>query len=238
MWVQPELLHGFLEALGSGNDVVAAGAKILNWDGTSIDFAGAGLHFAGMGYQEGFQQPVEPDRFAEIKPILFACGGAMIIERETFLDAGGFDEDFFAFYEDTDLGWRLWILGHEVVFAPRAVVHHRHHGTTRGLADYRKLVLYKRNSLASVYKNYSDANMGRMLAAAVLGTVDGAVTSATQRGALNISRFEIDSNERPSRKVGLTRQEASTLVALHDLVEQLPTLRLKRDDIQSAAEAL
>ena len=39
--------------------------------------------------------------------MLFACGGSMIVDRAAFLDAGGFDETFFAYFEDVDLGWRL-----------------------------------------------------------------------------------------------------------------------------------
>src|SRR6266536_2134740 len=141
MLVDPQLLRGLVSALAVSPGAVCAAAKILNWEGTAYDFAGAGLHFAGYGYQEGFGELVSEGRFSDVRPLLFACGGAMMIDRETFLDVGGFDEDYFIYYEDSDLGWRLWILGHSVVFAPEALVHHRHHGAMSAFSDHRKRVL-------------------------------------------------------------------------------------------------
>jgi GT2 family glycosyltransferase/glycosyltransferase involved in cell wall biosynthesis len=233
MWVDPGLLDGFVQALAARPAAVAAAAKILNWDGTEFDFAGAGLHFSGMGYQEALGQPFDPNRFTEVRPILFACGGAMIVERQTFLDVGGFDGDFFIYYEDTDLGWRLWLLGHEVVFAPNAVVYHRHHGTMNAFADYRKRVLYKRNSMASAFKNYSEENVGRMVAAALLGQLDGIVSTMDASGRIDPAQFSITSRlADPKESVRLSLEEASTLVAVHQLVEQLPLLQRKRLEVQ------
>ena len=39
----------------------------------------------------------------------------MLIHRDIFLEVGGFDESFFAYFEDVDLGWRLWLMGYRVV---------------------------------------------------------------------------------------------------------------------------
>ena len=60
----------------------------------------------------------------------FPCAGSALFSRAAFLDAGGFDEDFFAYFEDVDLGWRLNLFGERVVLAPRAVTYHRLHGTS------------------------------------------------------------------------------------------------------------
>src|SRR4051812_26534043 len=171
MWVDPGCLRGLVSALEAHPEAASVAAKILNWDGTAYDFAGAGMHFAGFGYQEGFGEPVRADGYSEVRPLLFACGGAMLVDRAIFLDVGGVDDDFFIYYEDSDLGWRLWLLGHTVVFAPNAVVRHRHHGTMSAFSDHRKQVLYKRNALSSVIKNYEDANLGPVLSATLAGTV-------------------------------------------------------------------
>ena len=47
-----------------------------------------------------------------------------------FLDAGGFDADYFAYFEDVDLGWRLWVMGERVALCPAAVAYHHHNGTS------------------------------------------------------------------------------------------------------------
>lgn len=151
----------------AGPDVVCAGSRILNWDGSLADFVAAELDFTGMGRQPGFHEPVPPSP-AEPEQILFACGGALLIDREVFLDAGGFDEDYFAFFEDVDLGWRLWLLGHRVVLCSRAVAYHRHHATAGRLPMHEQRVLYERNAVYSLIKNYDDDSLARLLPGALL----------------------------------------------------------------------
>lgn len=232
MWVDPGFIRGLVEVIGE--ERICAAAKILNWDGSCIDYAGSAAHFAGYGYQRHFGKRTDEVQHDEAEPTFFACGGAMMVDRRAFLEAGGFDDDYFIYYEDVDLGWRLWILGYEVWYAPNAVAYHRHHGTMEHFADHRKRVLYRRNSLASVYKNYDDEHFGRFLAAALLGSLDGVVTTASATGRLNPRAFEITGADRtPSRLVPLSLDEASTIVAVHELVKELPGLQQKRADIQS-----
>jgi GT2 family glycosyltransferase len=229
------LLKGLVQAIASAPNVKCAGAKILDWNGRLIDFAGSAAHFAGYGYQVGYGQPTDRFEAGVVRPILFACGGAMMIHRTTFLDAGGFDEDFFMCYEDVDLGWRLWLLGHDVVFAPDARVFHRHHGSLDSVAAYRRQVLYKRNSLFTVLKNYDDRNVGTVLSAVLLGTIEGVVESARSRGRLAVPEFGMATGVGASAApVTIDRHEASTLVAIHDVVEALPRMMAKRRTIQQA----
>jgi len=233
MWVDPQFIEGLVKTVQSGPDVVCAGAKILNWDGTRFDFAGSACHFAGYAYQEALDKPFTPEQFSSVKPTLFACGGAMIIDRQVFLDIGGFDGDYFAFYEDSDLGWRLWLLGYKVVFAPDAIAYHRHHGTTQRLSNYRKQVLYKRNTLYSVIKNYAEENLGNVLSAVLLGTVSGVVEQAISKGQLDREDYYIKSTQEASESnLSLDKENISTLVAIQDVVDHLPQLMEKRRFIQ------
>ena len=48
----------------------------------------------------------------------------MIARRDIFLDLKGFDESFFASFEDVDLGWRSWLWGYKVVVVPSSIVYH------------------------------------------------------------------------------------------------------------------
>jgi GT2 family glycosyltransferase/glycosyltransferase involved in cell wall biosynthesis len=233
MHVDSRFVQGLIDAIQSDPDAVCAGAKILNWDGSRFDFAGAAPHFAGFAYQLGYDKPFSNSVFNEVRPILFACGGAMIIDRQLFLEVGGFDEDYFIYFEDVDLGWRLWVLGHKVVFAPGAVAYHHHHGTMRSFSDHRKRVLYKRNALFSVIKNYDEVNLGRVLPAILLGTVDGLVETAVRRRRLPIDEFRITNpKRRRCPDVRLEKEEVSTLVAIHEVAEKLPQLMERRRFVQ------
>ena len=234
MRAEAQFVHHLVKAVQSAPDVVCAGAKILNWDGSRLDFAGSAADFAGHAYQFGLGKPLIQDTYTEMRPTLYACGGAMIVDRDVFRYVGGFDENHFIYYEDLDFGWRLWVLGYKVVFAPDAIVNHRHHGTMSSFSDDRKWVLFKRNSLYTIIKNYGDENLGRVLSATLLATVEGAVKHAERHGQLDIGEFFIKSKQKSSRPtVTLDKQSVATFVAIHDVVEHLPELMEKRRFIQA-----
>src|SRR4030043_754931 len=91
----------------------------------------------------------------------------MMIAKRVFIEADGFDEDFFAYYEDVDLGWRLWVLGYKVVFSPKSIVYHHHHGTSKAISEDKLRFLKERNSIYSVFKNYDDENLPKVLSASL-----------------------------------------------------------------------
>lgn len=145
------------------NQATCAGSVILNWNGELLDFAGGSMTFYGMGFQYHFHEPIKQlDRMlSKDKDLFFACGGAMLVDRHVFLEIGGFDEDFFAYFEDTDLGWRLNTMGYRVVLSVKSRVNHKHHSTGSTFARERMRFLYFRNSLYTVYKNSSDAMLNK-----------------------------------------------------------------------------
>jgi GT2 family glycosyltransferase len=158
--------------------------------------------------------------------VLFACGGSMMVSRAAFLEAGGFDEDLFAYFEDADLGWRLSLMGHRIVLAPRAVTYHRLHGTHGAWAFAPRLRLYERNALAMIYKNYEDATLARVLPAAVALSLFRALAGTD----LASERFVL--GERPPPVLGLPARTAAHLIALEDFARALPDLQRKRRVIQ------
>jgi N-acetylglucosaminyl-diphospho-decaprenol L-rhamnosyltransferase len=51
-------------------------------------------------------------------------GACLLLRREAFEAVGGFDEDYFMFFEDVDLGERLGRAGRPSVYVPSAQVVH------------------------------------------------------------------------------------------------------------------
>ena len=167
MRVDRRWLGELLAAAARHPEVPCFGSAILSWNGRRIDFAGAAMNFYGVGFQPGHGAPIS-QLPAEDRPLLFSCGGATFVRRDVFLECGGFDEDFWAYYEDVDFGWRLWVLGHEVWLARSSVVYHHHHGSFRKVGQERTRLLYERNALLTVIKNYDDENLRRILPVAML----------------------------------------------------------------------
>lgn len=166
-----EVEPGFLEALLAARAETGAacvGARVLSHDGQRIEFDGGTMNFLGHGapLRHG---AVASDYDGEETPFdtLFGSGAALLVDRDTFLSAGGFDEDYFAYFEDVDLGWRLWTLGERCVQAPAARVRHREHGSEAILPAGRRLALLEQNALLTVVKNYEEARAGRVFRCAL-----------------------------------------------------------------------
>ena len=87
----------------------------------------------------------------------------LALRRSAFEAAGGFDETFFMYHEDVDLGWRLRLLGHSIRTAPRSVVYHRFGGTSRAAGAFFREQLGLRHDLRSLIKNYELASLCKVL---------------------------------------------------------------------------
>ena len=213
MRVDPRWLIEMVEAMQTADDVACVGARILTWDGNGIDFVGGTLNFYGMGFQ-----PEDMVKASEgVHQVLFACGGAMLVRRDIFLESGGFDESFFAYFEDVDLGWRLWVLGYRVLFAPRAVAYHRGHATGKKFEGERRALLYERNALAVILKNYGDEALTRILPVALLLTARRAVMAS----GLDKSQFRMETQPRSDKSLrlaeGQMRRELEMLMREYGL---------------------
>ena len=141
-------------------------SRILNRDGSAIDFIGGSINFQGHGLQLDYGKKSSSLDIG--RRLLFPCGGAMLVRRQIFLDAGGFDPSYFAFFEDVDLGWRLNLMGHDTWYVPDATVFHDHHGTANRIPEHQRRLLSERNALFTIYKNYDDANLALVLPVALM----------------------------------------------------------------------
>ncbi|MDP8219084.1 MAG: glycosyltransferase family 2 protein [Candidatus Theseobacter exili] len=167
---KPEWLSAIVDSIYSASSEVAAvSGMIIDWSGKKLDFATGCMAFDGHAFQQDFNRRIENSRVPESgEDLLFACGGNMIVRKEDFLEYGGFDEDYFAYYEDVDFGWRLWSAGKRVIFSPEAVVHHRSGATSDALGNYCRGSLFERNSFMTVYKNYEKDLWEKMMPAIML----------------------------------------------------------------------
>lgn len=93
---------------------------------------------------------------AHPRPTFIPSGSASMFRKSVLERIGAFDEDFFAWSEDFDIGWRIWLSGYKVVDCPPSLVFHAGSVTTGGKSWLsRKLYLVIRNSIITMIKNYS-----------------------------------------------------------------------------------
>ncbi len=98
------------------SDIAICQSLLLKPDGT-IDSSGDFVDIYGRAYSSR-------EKINTVRQILSARGASMMIRKDRFLEFGGFDKNFFASFEDVDLGLRAWIWGYKVVLVPSSVVYH------------------------------------------------------------------------------------------------------------------
>jgi GT2 family glycosyltransferase len=90
-----------------------------------INTAGNRSHYLGFGFVTGFNEE-DRGQYDSPQPIDFCSGAAMMVRAEIIKAHGLFDDDFFLYLEDADLGWKIRMAGYESHFVPQSVVWHRH----------------------------------------------------------------------------------------------------------------
>ncbi|ASO22519.1 glycosyltransferase [Actinoalloteichus hoggarensis] len=229
----PAWISAAVAALRADPRVGAVASKVLDWSGREIDFVDGGLTWFGMGYK---RHAGEPDDGSHDVPrdVLFGTGSALFVRAGLFRELNGFDERFFMFYEDVDLGWRLNLRGWRVRYEPASLTFHRHHASMSTVHDSREHFLLERNALAALYKNVEDATLAKVLPAALALSV----RRATARGELDATQLEI--TRRPSDRasddepVEISRMTLAGILAVDQFVELLPELQKSREIEQAA----
>ncbi len=140
----PDWLSVLLRAGEERSEIGMVASKILvHEDPRRIDKVGHLIYPDGQNRGRGSGE-VDRGQYDQTTDCLWPDGCAALYRKAMLDEIGGFDEDFFAYADDAELGLRGRIAGWDCVYAPGARVRH-HRGTTLGLASVRRLVLIERN---------------------------------------------------------------------------------------------
>ena len=158
---EPDWLEHLAKAVENNDDVVAIQPKIRNYyDRKLFDYAGgAGGHLDlfCFPFAKGrifLNQEEDNGQYDTADDIFWASGTAIMIRKDAFEAAHGFDETFFAHQEEIDLCWRLQLMGKRIVYEPNAVVYHKN-AVSLPMNSFRKYYLNHRNSFFMLLTNYN-----------------------------------------------------------------------------------
>lgn len=153
-WLEP--LNAFLD---NNKEFAAVQPKMLSWHQREFfEYAGASggfIDLLGFPFCRGrIFNILEKDngQYNDATDVLWATGACMVVRSDAFWQAGGFDESFFAHFEEIDLCWRLKNNGWSVAVLPQSVVYHIGGGTLPKNNPL-KTFLNFRNSLWCLAKN-------------------------------------------------------------------------------------
>jgi GT2 family glycosyltransferase len=160
--VQHGALAALVDTLAAHGEWGACQAKLLLMaDPSRIDTAGSFLTATGFLVHRGAFGSA--DRFTASDEIFAGKGAALIVRREVLERVGGFDGDFFAYFEETDLCWRIWLAGWAVGFAADAHVLHRM-GATAADLDATLVQFHSfKNRICTLLKNLGPARLTWMV---------------------------------------------------------------------------
>lgn len=116
-----------------------------------INNAGSFLTPDGYAGDRGIYQP-DRGQFDIAEDVGAFCGCSVLLRRSALLHAGVFDRDFFMYFEDTELSWRLRKAGYRLRYQPASVVRHFHTGTS-GESSPLFVFLVARNRILMILKH-------------------------------------------------------------------------------------
>lgn len=204
------------EARALAMPLVQNAGSIVFYDGRGRD-RGTWVRGAEVFYE------IDNGQYNRIEEVFAGCGANLLIRRAMLDQIGMFDDDFFMYYEDTDLSWRARLHGWKVFYAPQAIVRHIHCGTSQEWSP--SFIYYTdRNRLAMVWKNGTRCQIlwavGKYIGRMLINIVKTMYAFLSRQGWRAWAHH--------------VRIELQVVCAL---VKWLPTLELKRQRIQRSRTA-
>lgn len=149
---EPDWLQNLLQTATANPEYSFFGSHMKKYGSVDeLDGTGDIYHVSGLAWRRDHgMRPQDPPRSGG--EIFAPCAAAAFFRRSVFVDAGGFDEHFFCYFEDVDLAFRLRLKGERCLYVPDAVVEHVGSATTHRNSDF---AVYHghRNLIWSYFKN-------------------------------------------------------------------------------------
>ncbi len=211
---EPDWLLRLVFAADRNEEVVAFGSRQMSAVSPSvIDGVGDIYHISGRVWRNGGGRTLcAADHVA--REIFSPCAGAALYRRDALVNAGGFDEDYFCYVEDIDLGFRLRLAGYRCLYVPTAVVYHVGSSSSGGQHSDFSVYHGHRNLVWTFVKNMPGALFWLLLPLHLVLNV-GTVLWLTAR----------------------RNQGRVVLRAKWDAIKGLPKIWAKRKEIQAARAA-
>lgn len=123
-----------LVSAASDKKVGISTGLLLHEDGKTIDSTGDWVSKWGMAFPRN--RGDNADKAPKAGEVFSATGGASLYKTALFKDIGLFDEDFFAYYEDSDVSFRAQLAGWKVVYTPKAIAYHKQGASSKKVPGF------------------------------------------------------------------------------------------------------
>ena len=150
--VKEDFVEEMLAAIRRHKNAFSCGARMVQYhDRDRLD--DVGNYYCALGWSFARGRGKDIHAYETEDKIFSACAGAAIYRYKIIEKIGYFDEEHFAYLEDTDIGYRARIYGYENWYAPKAIVYHVGSGTSGSRYNQFKTRYSSRNNIYLIYKN-------------------------------------------------------------------------------------
>lgn len=150
--VKEDFVEEMLAAIRRHKNAFSCGARMVQYhDRDRLD--DVGNYYCALGWSFARGRGKDIHVYETEDKIFSACAGAAIYRKKIIEKIGYFDEEHFAYLEDTDIGYRARIYGYENWYAPKAIVYHVGSGTSGSRYNQFKTRYSSRNNIYLIYKN-------------------------------------------------------------------------------------
>ena len=150
--VKEDFVEEMLAAIRRHKNAFSCGARMVQYhDRDRLD--DVGNYYCALGWSFARGRGKDIHAYETEDKIFSACAGAAIYRKKIIEKIGYFDEEHFAYLEDTDIGYRARIYGYENWYAPKAIVYHVGSGTSGSRYNQFKTRYSSRNNIYLIYKN-------------------------------------------------------------------------------------
>ncbi|MFH1202029.1 MAG: glycosyltransferase [Candidatus Omnitrophota bacterium] len=158
--IDKDWLIELMKVMNTAKSIAAVGSKILFTNGRIESIGHIALR--NFYWQDKGSNQKDHGQFDKLEKTSSLCGCSVLYRKKALKDVDYFDEDFNMYLEDVDISMRLKKKGWQLLYAPKSLVFHKHHGTSRGDLP---AFYTERNRLILVAKHYpqklSSALVGR-----------------------------------------------------------------------------
>ena len=146
-------IESLVKVIEEDQKIGCCGSKMMRYYKRNIiDSAGIVIYQNGNAYDRGREEE-DIGQYDIQEEIFGACAGAALYRRKMLNEIGFFDKEYFAYFEDVDLSFRLHLFGWKCIFVPDAVVYHMHSATSRSSSPF-KIFYIERNKLWNMWKYF------------------------------------------------------------------------------------
>jgi len=150
--LDPHCIEELRRCIEENDRYGACASKILlEYEDNLIDAAGIVICPDGLSIGRGRLE--KGDQYNEEAEVFFASDCACLYRREMLEDIGLYDEDFFAYADETDMGWRAQLAGWKCIYNPKAIVYHFHSASAGTYSPF-KAYLVERNRIWVAIKSF------------------------------------------------------------------------------------